>query len=735
MFRIGEFARLARVSVRALRRYDALGLLVPAHVDARTGYRAYDAAQLPRLARLRELRALGLALAEVAALLDAQDAPAAERAAFTRHRLALRARLRADRARLIEIEARLAAAAAGSTRSTGGDGAIVLAPLGPCLVATRRAVVPLGTGAVARLFDEVEAFAAHHRARAAEPPLAILHDTAGGAMRLPDGPTDVEVAVPLTGSVTAARDGAADGPAGAVCVRELDAAPLRVSHGASLAATLVYRGAYTQTGPALDALHRWALRHGLAPAGPARERYLRFGVDDWTELSLAARARAAYVADRTEAYVTEVQLPVARAASARMSRALRASPTARLLACFFLAGSGAAFVGTPTAGHAQARAVIRVGDRDGAPCEPPIAGVRTTCTRVLTPAGYSVRVLRTASDTPDRGGERRPAVLFVQWLSCDPVTVPDTGGDGWARMLREVAQRSGMVLARTEKPGLPGSEGPPCARLGYDEELAAHRAALTALRAAPGVDPDSIYLFGGSMGGTMVPLLAADPALPPVRGVLVWGTTALPWAEHLVALDRRVFEGRVSAARPAAPPDSVAVWMPAQLRLHATWLAPGAAPSVVAAVVAGDPRLAAAWRRQLGVDPGFVGLYGRSVAFHQEAARANWEGAWARVVARGVPVVVLRGACDALMSGAEHARIAAVVDAVSPGRARYGTVPGTTHGLQAAGCAEAPAGSAPVGSTVPGPPRRAAPDDGRAVTAIFEALRRLRGGIAAERAP
>lgn len=41
MLKIGDFARLGQVSVRMLRNYDELGLLVPAHVDPWTNYRSY----------------------------------------------------------------------------------------------------------------------------------------------------------------------------------------------------------------------------------------------------------------------------------------------------------------------------------------------------------------------------------------------------------------------------------------------------------------------------------------------------------------------------------------------------------------------------------------------------------------------------------------------------------------------------------------------------------------------
>jgi DNA-binding transcriptional MerR regulator len=65
MLRIGDLARLGGVSVRMLRHYHEIGLLVPTHVDESTGYRSYDAQQLCALRRIVELKDLGLSLAEV----------------------------------------------------------------------------------------------------------------------------------------------------------------------------------------------------------------------------------------------------------------------------------------------------------------------------------------------------------------------------------------------------------------------------------------------------------------------------------------------------------------------------------------------------------------------------------------------------------------------------------------------------------------------------------------------
>src|SRR4051812_44844045 len=65
MFRIGEFARLGSVSVRSLRHYHDLGLLVPADIDGATGYRAYAGAQLAQLNRIVALKELGFSLEQI----------------------------------------------------------------------------------------------------------------------------------------------------------------------------------------------------------------------------------------------------------------------------------------------------------------------------------------------------------------------------------------------------------------------------------------------------------------------------------------------------------------------------------------------------------------------------------------------------------------------------------------------------------------------------------------------
>ncbi|MEU8055085.1 MerR family transcriptional regulator [Microbispora bryophytorum] len=83
---IGTFAQAARLSPKALRLYDEVGLLRPAAVDGESGYRYYDPAQLERARLIARLRRLGMPLARIRRVCDLPVPDAAEEvAAYWRH--------------------------------------------------------------------------------------------------------------------------------------------------------------------------------------------------------------------------------------------------------------------------------------------------------------------------------------------------------------------------------------------------------------------------------------------------------------------------------------------------------------------------------------------------------------------------------------------------------------------------------------------------------------------------
>jgi DNA-binding transcriptional MerR regulator len=62
---VGAFAKLSGLSVHTLRHYDAIGLLRPADVDPRTGYRRYSSSQVVAARLIADLRWLAVPIATV----------------------------------------------------------------------------------------------------------------------------------------------------------------------------------------------------------------------------------------------------------------------------------------------------------------------------------------------------------------------------------------------------------------------------------------------------------------------------------------------------------------------------------------------------------------------------------------------------------------------------------------------------------------------------------------------
>ncbi|HEY7143551.1 MAG TPA: helix-turn-helix domain-containing protein [Streptosporangiaceae bacterium] len=78
---IGEFARLSRLSAKALRLYDELGLLMPEQVDPASGYRWYAPAQLRQAQLVASMRQIGMPLTDIKAITGLDPHAVAERLA------------------------------------------------------------------------------------------------------------------------------------------------------------------------------------------------------------------------------------------------------------------------------------------------------------------------------------------------------------------------------------------------------------------------------------------------------------------------------------------------------------------------------------------------------------------------------------------------------------------------------------------------------------------------------
>lgn len=73
MYRIGLFSQITKTTIKALRYYDEVGLLVPAHVDQENGYRYYTTGQLVELHKIISLRQMGFSIDEVLAIIASRN--------------------------------------------------------------------------------------------------------------------------------------------------------------------------------------------------------------------------------------------------------------------------------------------------------------------------------------------------------------------------------------------------------------------------------------------------------------------------------------------------------------------------------------------------------------------------------------------------------------------------------------------------------------------------------------
>ena len=73
MYKIGDFSKMSKTTIKALRYYEKEGLLTPAFIDQDTGYRYYESNQLVDISKIISLRQIGLSIKDIKKVLDGQD--------------------------------------------------------------------------------------------------------------------------------------------------------------------------------------------------------------------------------------------------------------------------------------------------------------------------------------------------------------------------------------------------------------------------------------------------------------------------------------------------------------------------------------------------------------------------------------------------------------------------------------------------------------------------------------
>lgn len=172
MFKIGDFSRLSRVSIRALRLYDQIGLLKPIHVDQFTGYRYYSAEQLPRLNRIIAFKDLGFSLEQIGELLHDNISPAQMRGMLRLKQAEAQQLINAEQARMRRIEARLQQI---EQEDSNVSRDVVLKQVEAQPVAAIRDILPICTH-IKYLYDELEAELRHQELEIVGMTQTLWHD-------------------------------------------------------------------------------------------------------------------------------------------------------------------------------------------------------------------------------------------------------------------------------------------------------------------------------------------------------------------------------------------------------------------------------------------------------------------------------------------------------------------------------------------------------------------------------
>jgi predicted transcriptional regulator YdeE/DNA-binding transcriptional MerR regulator len=252
VLKIGDFSRVAHVTVKTLRHYGRVGLLRPAWVDRFSGYRYYALEQLPRLNRILALKELGFSLEQIAGMLDRSLGVDELRGILSQKRVELEERLRSEQARLTQVEAHLE-----QIEQAGGwsNYEVVLKSVPAQAVLSAREVIPNPANATLRidqlrqrLVDDLYDLGLHPSG----PWLTLTYNPEYAERNL-----DLEVAVWVDLAINGGK------------VARVK--PVRILPAVTHMACVVHSGPARDLGLAYGALYAWLDANGWRQAGIVRE--------------------------------------------------------------------------------------------------------------------------------------------------------------------------------------------------------------------------------------------------------------------------------------------------------------------------------------------------------------------------------------------------------------------------------------------------------------------------------
>lgn len=270
MYRIGEFSKMNRITVKALRHYDEIGLLKPDYVDEATGYRYYSSGQLPALHKIMALKRIGFSLNEIIAAMDRATTVEAMIHYLKSKQQTTERQIAEEKAKLAQIDSYISMLQKEGFLMKYN---IVIKELPEVTVASMRRVIP-DYGAFNSFYPEMGRAMQEQNLKCAVPEycFSIYHD---GEYRETD--IDVEICQAV---VAAGRD--------------TETMKFKKINPVKTAACVLHKGPYSTIGNAYAALMEWISDNNCEVISPPRESYID-GI--WNKQD-------------PEEWLTEIQIPV-----------------------------------------------------------------------------------------------------------------------------------------------------------------------------------------------------------------------------------------------------------------------------------------------------------------------------------------------------------------------------------------------------------------------------------------
>jgi DNA-binding transcriptional MerR regulator len=241
---IGEFAKATHFSIKTLRHYHKVGLLVPAQVDAASGYRRYACDQVVVAQVIRRLRDLDMPLGEIATVVRTPD-PGARAEMIAAHLTRLEGVLARTQAAVASLRDLLATPPATLAIEYRREPEVDTASIAATVELAELAIWFRGA------IGELDATLAARGLAPAGPAGAIVADEF-----FTDESGEIIVYVPVASSVR---------PTGRVVARKLPAVELAV---------IVHPGSHVDIDRSYGELARFVAERAIGVGGPIRERYL-----------------------------------------------------------------------------------------------------------------------------------------------------------------------------------------------------------------------------------------------------------------------------------------------------------------------------------------------------------------------------------------------------------------------------------------------------------------------------